>query len=76
MVRVVAYVTGHTSSSDFPMQDAFQTTRNGSEVFITKFSSSGNTLDYSSYLGGDSSDVGLGVAVDDSGNTYITGYTN
>ena len=33
------------------------------------------TLLYSSYLGGGSDDVALGIAVDSTGNAYVTGYT-
>ena len=49
---------------------------NGRDVFITKFNSSGSALVYSTYLGGSTgNDYGKGIAVDASGNAYITGYT-
>jgi len=71
-----AYVTGYTISSDFPTANAFQGTRPGNrDVFITKFSAAGNALSYSTYLGGSSDDEGYGVAVDNSGRLYVTGYT-
>ena len=74
-----AYVTGHTGSSNFPTKNAYQEkTGDGPsdvDVFITKFSTSGSTLEYSTYLGGSSSEYGQGIAVNDTGNTYITGRT-
>ena len=73
------YVTGWTASSNFPTQDPYQETKAGNEniwdVFVTKLSSSGSTLTYSTYLGGGSYDFGTGIAVDGSGNAYITGCT-
>ena len=42
---------------------------------MTKLSSSGNSLIYSTYLGGGGDDDGYGIAVDGSGNAYVTGYT-
>jgi len=72
-----AYVTGETNSRDFPTQNPYQETYGGDEdAFITKLSSSGSTLAYSTYLGGSSGDVGYGIAVDVSGNAYVTGYTS
>ena len=71
-----AYVTGETSSGDFPTHTQYQKTYAGYyDAFITKLSSSGNTLSYSSYLGGDGYDCGDGIAVDGSGNAYVTGDT-
>ncbi len=71
------YVTGTTDSSSFPTANAVQPTFGGgqSDAFITKFSSNG-LLVYSTYLGGSSFDSGLGIAVDGSGNAYVTGSTN
>jgi hypothetical protein len=71
-----AYVTGRTSSSDFPTQNPYQGTGAGDyDTFITKLSSSGSTLSYSTYLGGSDEDNGFGIAVDSSGNAYVTGWT-
>jgi hypothetical protein len=73
-----AYVTGKTYSDNFPTQDPYQATRGGFNytVFITKLDSSGSALAYSTYLGGSGEDNGYGIAVDGSGNAYVTGYTS
>jgi len=71
-----AYVTGYTVSSNFPTLNPYQSTnRGGDDVFVTKLSSSGNSLIYSTYLGGEDTDIGEGIAVDGSGNAYVTGWT-
>jgi hypothetical protein len=74
-----AYVTGQTSSRDFPTtQGAFQTTHGGgnSDVFVTKLNLQGNALVYSTFLGGKGDDYGVAVAVDTQGKAFITGQTN
>jgi hypothetical protein len=73
-----AYVTGSTYSSDFPTVTPFHGTLKGStDVFVTKLSSGGNALVYSTYLGGSSSDdYGSGIAVDSTGSAYVTGWTD
>ena len=71
-----AYVTGSTTSSNFPLRNAFQGKLGGSKnAFILKLNPAGNTLVYSSYLGGSASDIGNGIAVDGSGNAYVAGDT-
>ena len=79
-----AYVTGNTASPDFPTTPgAFQPTFGGppspqpnyGDAFLTKINPTGSALIYSTYLGGDSEDRGLGVAVDSAGNAYVTGNT-
>jgi len=71
-----AYVTGNTQSSNFPTQNAYDDSLTGtSDVFVTKLTASGS-LAYSTYLGGSSGECGLGIAVDDSDNIFVTGYTN
>ncbi|MGV8144615.1 MAG: SBBP repeat-containing protein, partial [Methanothermobacter sp.] len=71
------YITGYTSSTDFPVTDnAYQDTiKSYEEAFVSVFDSTGN-LTYSTYLGGSNYDSARGVAVDTEGNIYITGYTN
>ena len=72
-----AYVTGETRSSDFPTTaEAFDTTLNGSsDIFVAQLNAAGNDLNYSTYLGGDSIDIGLDISVDDANNVYVTGET-
>jgi len=72
-----AYVTGWTRSNDFPLARPFQATHAGddSDVFVTKLNASGGLV-YSTYLGGSSFDFGRGIAVDSSGNAYVTGDTD
>ena len=70
------YVTGSTDSADFPMKNAIEPTLQGqTDAFITKLSSAGNTLIYSTYLGGSMADAGSAIALGSDGSTYITGYT-
>jgi hypothetical protein len=71
-----AYVTGYTSSTDFPTMNPLQPANGGGEdAFVAKLNATGSALVYSTYLGGSGSDWGLGIAVDSSGNAYVTGYT-
>ncbi len=75
-----AYVTGYTPSFDFPTANPLQpgnnsTSTNPLDAFITKFSATGSSLVYSTYLGGSSIDVGQDIAVDEEGCAYVAGYT-
>jgi hypothetical protein len=71
-----AYVTGGTGSSDFPTTvDAFDTTWNNGDAFVTKFNDSGSALLYSTFLGGSGGENGLELTLDSSGNIYIAGLT-
>ncbi|HAX80699.1 MAG TPA: hypothetical protein DCY88_33905, partial [Cyanobacteria bacterium UBA11372] len=74
-----AYVTGNTASSNFPTTaGAYDTSYNGgnADVFLTKINPTGTALVYSTLLGGSGADYASGIAVDSSGNAYLTGYTN
>jgi uncharacterized repeat protein (TIGR01451 family) len=77
-----AYVTGRTiSSTDFPTTtNAYQGTYGGDgqwggDGFITKLNAAGNTLLYSTYLGGSADDYSEAIAVDGAGNAHVTGQT-
>lgn len=74
----IAYVAGVVSSSNFPVSaGALQTTHAGSrDAFITKLSAAGNVRLYSTYLGSTGFDWASGIAIDSSGNAYISGYTS
>ena len=70
------YACGYTYSSDFPTQNALQSSlAGGSDIFITKFKPGSTALLFSSYLGGSSLDQALAMIVDSSGNIYLTGDT-
>ncbi|MEO6172426.1 MAG: SBBP repeat-containing protein, partial [Arenimonas sp.] len=69
------YVTGWTSSNDFPTVLPFQATIQGSDAFVSKLNAAGNGLVFSTYLGGSSSDNGTDIALDASRNVYIFGLT-
>jgi hypothetical protein len=71
------YITGQTLSTDFSITSGVLQTTNGGDfdVFVTKLNSTGTTLIYSTYIGGTSDELAYGIAVDNSGNTYITGTT-
>ena len=81
-----AYVTGTTNSNDFPSSVGSLDPSCGgagsicsdfdSDVFVTKLSPDGSTLIYSTYIGGTSVDSGKGIAIDGSGNAYVTGLTS
>jgi hypothetical protein len=70
------YIIGSTNSIDFPTtaNAAQPTAGGGNDAFLVVLDSTG-ALVYSSYLGGSGLDVGTAVAVDDSGNAFVTGYT-
>jgi hypothetical protein len=71
-----AYVAGTTASSNFPVAAAAQASfGGGKDAFALKLNATGNTLIYSTYLGGTNTDSGTAVAVDSSGNAYVAGDT-
>jgi hypothetical protein len=70
------YVTGYTTSTDFPTANSLQPANAGGyDAFVAKLNAAGTTLVYSTYLGGSHSDFGTGIALDAAGNAYVTGYT-
>jgi hypothetical protein len=72
-----AYVAGWTESVDFPTtSQAFQSGNGGStDAFVAKLSPAGDSLVYSTYLGGSRDDRAFGIAVDASGAAIVTGWT-
>ena len=74
-----AYVTGDTSSSNFPAAGGpgYDTSHNGEDdAFVVKLDPTGTGLAYATFLGGSREDDGWDIAVDGSGNAYVTGRTN
>ena len=76
-----AYLTGYTVSANFPVAPAMNSYLNGTKLasgsfdaFFTKLSAHGDTNLFSTYLGGQSTDVGLRLAVKQ-GSAYLTGYS-
>ncbi len=79
-----AYVTGNTTSTDFPTHDPLQPknasgtnggTSDAGNAFVAKLNPAGSALLYSTYLGGRGDDSGQGIAVDTAGDAYVTGFT-
>jgi uncharacterized protein (TIGR03437 family) len=71
------YVTGNTTSLDFPLAAPFQaTSKANGEVFIAKLDPTGSKLLYCTYFGGSSGDRAFGIAVDSAGSAYVAGRTH
>jgi hypothetical protein len=74
-----AYITGQTNSSNFPgvsggsIQPSFAGGVN--DAFVTKINAAGSAIVYSTYLGDSDEEIGIALAVDGSGNAYVTGTT-
>ena len=72
-----AYIAGQTGSTDFPTQNPLQASLKGtSDGFIAKLLAGGNQFAYSTYFGGSGADQANALAIDQSGDAYISGYTN
>jgi uncharacterized protein (TIGR03437 family) len=71
-----AYVTGSTSSTDFPLAQPLQSVNGGrSDAFVSVLNASGSALLFSTYLGGSAGDSGSGIALDPWGSAYVAGST-
>ncbi|HEV8061478.1 MAG TPA: SBBP repeat-containing protein, partial [Gemmataceae bacterium] len=68
------YVAGYTSSPDFPTSNSVPL-NGSSDAFVSKVSADGTTLLFSTYIGGSFDDEARAIALDASGNVYITGQT-
>jgi len=82
------YITGYTTSTDFPVLGGVQSTFSGGscdtevnttpcfDVFVAKLDPQGSGLLYSTYLGGTGDDYGIRIAVDAAGEAYVAGFTD
>ncbi len=77
-----AYITGATSSADFPAVQPIQASFGGAgsyfktDAFLMKLDPTGSKILYSTYLGGNGDDGARGIALDPAGNVYIAGITS
>jgi uncharacterized protein (TIGR03437 family) len=72
-----AYVTGTTTSSNFPTRNAARSSFGGvADAYVAKLNAAGNSLVYSTFVGGNNEDIGLGIAVDATGAACVTGATS
>ena len=75
------YVAGSTTSSDFPTINGFQDSATGSHGFVSAITLTGTpqqlvyTLTYSTFLAGNGIDTVTGLAIDGTGNAFVTGTT-
>jgi len=78
-----AYVTGFTTTADFPVTTGVFQPEDGTlpsstsnfDGFVARISNSGKQLVYASYLAGEGQDIPMSIAVDATGNAYVTGKT-
>src|SRR5262249_28652711 len=71
-----AYVTGFTTSTDFPTISPIQSRLLGTrDAFVLKLNALGNALTFSTYLGGAGAENGNAIALDAQGNAYVAGDT-
>ena len=71
------YIAGTTEASNFPVtKGAWQTVFGGvADAFAAKLNPAGNVV-YATYIGGSGQETGTGIAIDSSGNAYVSGYTS
>ena len=78
-----AYVTGFTTTANFPVTPGVFQPEDGTiasstsnfDGFVARISANGNNLVYASYLAGEGQDIPMAIAVDATGNAYVTGKT-
>jgi hypothetical protein len=71
-----AVVTGYTSSVNFPVTaGVYDNELTNYDCFVTKILPNGNSIQFSTFLGGTANDYAMDVALDNFGNIYLTGYT-
>jgi hypothetical protein len=68
------YVTGWTSSANFPVINPFQSRLKGTrDAFVTKLNAAGSAIVYSTYLGGSGVDIGNAITLDATNSAVIAG---
>lgn len=71
------YVTGQTSSFNWPTLNAYDNSFNGSgDVFVAKLNATGSALLFSTFVGGSGSDAGADITLDPFNNIYVAGNTS
>jgi uncharacterized repeat protein (TIGR01451 family) len=70
-----AFLTGSTSSIDFPLAGPMKSYGGNTDAFVVKLNPAGTALIYSTYLGGLGFEVGNAIAIDSQGNAFVTGNT-
>lgn len=72
-----AYVAGYTTSSNFPVRNAFQSSplTAGTHVFVSVLNPAFSALNYSTYLSGNGTDMASGLAIDNNNDAFVTGTT-
>ncbi|MEJ2416823.1 MAG: SBBP repeat-containing protein, partial [Exilibacterium sp.] len=68
------YITGKTSSSDFP--GANPVDYQGDDVFVARLSADGSAVDYAEYYGGSAQEYATAITIDNNNNASISGFTN
>jgi len=73
------YLSGYTYSTDFPTTPGvYNENYNGGnkDRFVSKFDGDLSTLIASTFIGGSSEELGMGMGIDNNGNVYLAGYTS
>ena len=73
------FVTGETSSTDFPIFNEYQTDRSGTDAFVTEINTNASgaaSVLYSTYLGGNGFDSASAISIGSAGNVFVTGKTD
>lgn len=73
-----AYVVGETTTASFPSAGTSTSfgTPTGTDVFVAKINSTGSVLTYATFLGGSGTDIGNGIAINNTGEVFIAGQSD
>ncbi len=70
-----AYVSGYTSSANFPTVNAYQGTNGGGNVFVSRLNATGTSLLWSTFYGGNAGESNQSIAINSKGEVYLAGMT-